>query len=68
MDLWLVRAHLHVYICTYALVYCLDTRIDTRTKATYKRKHSIVALLTVSEGESMGIMAGSMAAYREVWH
>jgi hypothetical protein len=45
MDLWLVRAHLHVYICTYALVYCLDTRIDTRTKATYKRKHSIEACL-----------------------
>ena len=34
------------------------------TKATYKRKHLIGSLLTVSEGESMTIMAGSMGEGR----
>ena len=35
------------------------------TKATYKREQLTVGLLTVSEGESMIIMAGSMVAGRQ---
>jgi hypothetical protein len=37
------------------------------TKAIYKRKHLIGDLFTVSERESMTIMAGSMAAGRQAW-
>jgi hypothetical protein len=37
------------------------------TKATYKRKHLTGNLLTVSEGESMTTMVGSMAAGRQAW-
>lgn len=36
------------------------------TKAIDKRKHLVGGLLTVSEGESMGVMAGSMAD-RRAW-
>lgn len=35
------------------------------TEATYKRKHLIRDLLTVSEGESMIIMVESMAVGRQ---
>jgi len=36
------------------------------TKATYKRKHLLGSLLIVSEDESKTIMAGNMAAGRQV--
>lgn len=38
------------------------------TKATYKRKHLLWGLLSISEGGSMTILAGSMAANRQAWH
>jgi hypothetical protein len=37
------------------------------TRATYKTKHLIGGLLTVSEGESMTIMAGTIAAHSQAW-
>ena len=36
--------------------------------ATYKRKQLIEGSITVSEGESMTIVAGNMAADRQAWH
>jgi hypothetical protein len=35
------------------------------TKTTYERKHLVGGLLTVSEGDPMTIMVGSMAADRQ---
>lgn len=37
-------------------------------KMIYKRRHLIGDLFTVSEGESMSIKAGSMAAGEQKWH
>lgn len=36
------------------------------TRETYTRKHLIGGLVTVSEGESIAIMAGGMAADRQI--
>jgi hypothetical protein len=37
------------------------------TKATYKRKHFIEDLLTVSEGAFMTMMVGTVALGRKAW-
>lgn len=44
----------------FALVAFLLMFSDTRSKATYKRK-CLFERLTISEGESMAILMGSMA-------
>lgn len=45
-----------------------NKRKDTMSKATYKIKHFIWGLQTVSLGESVTIMAGNKAADRQAWH
>jgi hypothetical protein len=40
---------------------------DSMAKTAYRRKHFIKGLFIVSEGDSMTIMLGSMAASRQTW-
>lgn len=44
------------------LVTFILPRKDTMAKVTYKRRHSVGGLLTVSEGKSTAIVTGGMAA------
>lgn len=59
----LAPCHVKGLVAVFVTVLLLQR--DPKTKATYKRRCLIEGLLTVSEGEPMISVVGSMAAGRQ---
>ena len=63
LKCWILCFPFNIYFSSFLRNFCIAVQ-DTMIKATYKRKHLIGGLFTVTEGEAMSIIPQNMVESR----